>query len=84
MSVVYRFEDNVNEASFKGDTFYNMRKDDVFLVEFETVENILCQGKRMRHLMKTVQPGHYLTIEGANISDGNPLVVRKGGESCGQ
>lgn len=80
MSAIYRFEDNVVEATFKGDEFYELHKDDQFLSDVDVVEKILCQGKRLRAAMKAVLPGHTLTIEGAVITQQLPLIVKKGGE----
>ncbi|KAL4718841.1 hypothetical protein ACJJTC_014071 [Scirpophaga incertulas] len=75
----YTFDQNVLEATFKGSEFYQMRCNDLFLTDLSTVENILCQGKKIRQQLKTLQAGQTLTIGSAQLKNGTPLVIKKGG-----
>nr|UHR49888.1 MAG: nucleocapsid protein [Hangzhou sesamia inferens peribunyavirus 1] len=75
----YTFDQNVLEATFKGSDFYKMHINDLFLTDKDTVENILCQGKKIRQQLKTLQPGQTLTIGTAQISMGVQLSIKKGG-----
>lgn len=53
----------------------------MFLADSEIVENILCQGKKIRQQLKTVQPGQTLKIGDALIAADRPLVIKKGGRT---
>lgn len=75
----YNFDQNVLEATFKGSEFYEMRRNDLFLTDLTTVEGILCQGKKIRQQLKVLQPGQTLTIGTAQIIQGRPLVIKRGG-----
>lgn len=68
------------ESSFKGSIFYQIHANDIFLTEQVTVEGILCQGKKIRAQLKTLQPGQTLTIGNALMTVNTPLVIKKGGQ----
>ncbi|KAL4718839.1 hypothetical protein ACJJTC_014069 [Scirpophaga incertulas] len=65
----YTFDQNVLEATFKGSEFYQMRCNDLFLTDLSTVENILCQGKKIRQQLKTLQAGQTLTYRFSTIKE---------------
>ncbi|KPJ06287.1 hypothetical protein RR48_14026 [Papilio machaon] len=75
----YNFDQNVVEATFKGTQFYEMHANDLYLTDILTVEGILCQGKKIRQQLKVLQPGQTLTIGNAQIRQGQPLVIKRGG-----
>lgn len=79
MSQVYKFEESVLQSTFKGKDFYGMKKDDLFLTDSSIVENILCQGKKIRQQLKQLQPGQTLRIGNAITRDSIPLIIKKGG-----
>lgn len=79
MSTQFDFDSTVTASTFKGDEFYGMHSSDIFLTDLATVEGILCQGKRIRQQLKTLQPGQILTIGNAQRRIGVPLTIRKGG-----
>lgn len=79
MSQVYKFDESVLVSTFKGSEFYEMRKNDIFLTDVATVENILCQGKKIRQQLKFLQPGQTLKIGNALVKDSIPLLIKKGG-----
>lgn len=74
----YTFDETVAVSTFKGSQFYLQRKNFLFLTELEVVEGILCQGKKIRQQLKTLQPGQYLKIGNAMLRQGVPLQIRKG------
>lgn len=82
MSHVFNFDDSVVQSTFKGSEFYEMKKDDLFLTDSAIVENILCQGKRIRQQLKQLQPGQTLRIGNAITRDAIPLVIKKGGANA--
>ncbi|XP_061717610.1 uncharacterized protein LOC133525338 [Cydia pomonella] len=45
----------------------------------KNLENILCQGKKIREKLKNVQPGSYLEIGGLMATQEEPLQIKKGG-----
>lgn len=49
------------------------------MTDANIVENILCQGKKIRQQLKLLQPGQTLKIGNALIRDAIPLIIKKGG-----
>lgn len=79
MAQVYTFDESVLSSTFKGDEFYEAHRNDLFLTNQAIVEGILCQGKKIRQQLKLLQPGETLTLGTAMISNGVPLIIKKGG-----
>lgn len=75
----YVFDNSVLESTFKGSEFYTMKQNDLFLTDFNIVEGIFCQGKKIRQQLKNIQPGQTLKIGDALIAQNRPLVIKKGG-----
>ncbi|CAG4981673.1 unnamed protein product [Colias eurytheme] len=75
----FKFDTSILTSTFKGSQFYAMKQDDLFLTNVTTVENILCQGKKIREQLKTIQPGQTLRIGDALVRTGVPLAIKKGG-----
>ncbi|XP_061717592.1 uncharacterized protein LOC133525321 [Cydia pomonella] len=75
----FEFDEGVQQSTFKGEEFYTQHMNDLFLSEQKNLENILCQGKKIREKLKNVQPGSYLEIGGLMATQEEPLQIKKGG-----
>lgn len=77
MALQYNLDSAVSVSTFKGSTFYQLNKDCLFLNDLEIVEGILCQGKKIRQQLKTIQPGQFLKIGEAMVKNGIPLQIQR-------
>lgn len=72
----YNFDDTVTISTFKESQFYEEHKNSLSM-NLEIVKGILCQGKKIRQQLKTLQPGQFLIIGTAMVRQGEPLQIKK-------
>ncbi|XP_046966694.1 uncharacterized protein LOC124534740 [Vanessa cardui] len=64
---------------FSGQVFYAVYKDVDFLRERENIDAVLVKGFELRASLKNIVAGEFLKINGMNLDETKPLLIKKTG-----